>query len=154
MILGKYLALCLVCFSVVKGQAVKFEYADEEYDQTRATIRLSHQDAALTAAQAPQYYNRLGSIILKNHPGSSHIRPIDIKGMTLTNLEFVRNLMRKAYEIATEREVPINLNFYRNDGTIDSTLTTEWQPLGEEIETHFYVNPWSKVLEGSYSDSD
>jgi hypothetical protein len=60
-------------------------------------------------------------------------RNFHIKNITEKNIVFARALMKKAYEIAEEREVPITLFFYDTRGEKHNELSTGWEPFQKKV---------------------
>lgn len=137
----------LITFFIPSAFAMKIEYQnneDEEEYHTGAIITLGKNDTNPALESMKLNYNRLGAVILKG-ANENKKRSFQIKGITSQHMTFVRAIMKKASEIAEERQVPFVLSFYDENGKRQDTLSLEWEPLQKEIDK-FYVNPWGKAL--------
>jgi len=145
----------LFIFKNALAMKIEYEYDfgdDSNEHHISATISLESKDTDPTKPSMKSNYGRLGATILRG-ASENNLRPINIRGIQDIHLAFVRALMKKTHEIATEREVPVALYFYRTDSTKHNILEAEWAPLQKEIDA-FYVNPYEKYLNGDFSDSD
>jgi hypothetical protein len=145
--------MILFIFKNALAMKIQYEYEDDDNEHhSSATIILEKNDIDPTKPSMKSNYNRLGATILRG-ASENNRRPIYIKGIQDIHLTFVRALLQKAHEIATQREIPVSLYFYKIDGSNHNILEEEWAPSQKEIDA-FYVNPYEKFLNGDFSDSD
>ena len=147
-----YILLTFFMLQSASGMKIEYQYDDcEEEHHTGAFVMLESKDTNPNLASMQSNYNRLGAAILKG-ANDTEKRYIHIKNITDKHIDFTRALIRKAYEIATQREVPIRMSFFSASEQLQEMLTNEWAPLQINIDK-FYVNPWGKALSGE-DDSD
>lgn len=143
----KLFYIFLMTFITQSASAVKIEYKyddDEEEHHTRAIVMLEKNDTNPEKPSIEKDYNRFCAAILKG-ANENMKRSIEIKGITDGHLSYVRALMKKAYEVAKEREVPFVLSFYGLNEENHNILSTEWAPFQKEVD-EFYVNPYEKAF--------
>ena len=152
--LKKYIYVFLMTFIFQNAFAMKiqYQYDDcEEEHHTGAIITLNKNDINPEIPSMKSNYNKLGAAILRG-ASENNQRYFEIREINDRNVEFARALMRKTYEIAMAREVPLTLSFYGTGETKNVTLSNEWEPLQQKID-EFYVNPFTEwCLYGSGSD--
>lgn len=141
----KFFCLLLtICLSQnASGMKIDYKYDDcEEEYHSGATITLETNDTNPDKISMKSNYNKFCAAILRGANDKDQ-RYFDIKNTSEKHIEFARALMNKAYEVATEREIPITLSFYGPTGDKHNMLSIEWGPFQQEINK-FY----------EYSDED
>ncbi len=149
-----YIFLTVLFIQSSFAMKIEYEYNDCDGEHhSGAIITLEQKDIDPTIPSMQSNYNRLGAAILKG-ANENEIRGIHIKNITERNIIFARALIRKTYEIATDREVPLRLYLYGVRDEKHEILTEEWEPLQKNID-RFYINPYENLfITGSNYDSD
>jgi len=144
----------LTCFllSNLEAMRIDYQYDDDEEYHNGVVISLENKDTNPNSHSMTSNYNRLGAAILKG-ASEDNKRYIHIKNINNSNFEFTRALMKKAYEIASSRSVPITMSFFNTIGGINSFLETEWLPIQQEVDK-FYVDPYHRLMYGEEDLSD
>lgn len=121
------------------ASAIKIEYiyndCEDEF-HSGAIITLQKNDTNPTCSSMKSNYNKIGAAILRG--ASNHEqRSFSIKGISHSHIEFARALMKKAYDISEERELPITLCFYDVLGEEQNILSREWETFQEKLNMFY-----------------
>tara|TARA_B100001750_G_C15480298_1_gene585008 strand:- start:921 stop:1397 length:477 start_codon:yes stop_codon:yes gene_type:complete len=140
-----YTFLTLFSLQKVSAMRVQCVYDDdfEEESYTRVVVTIEPKDIIPSGPSMTAHYNRLGAAILRDNDCNLR-RYLDIKNIQETNLNFVRNIMNKIYEICHSKEAYVDVFFYTPQNQVHTILKEEWSPFQEKInearnnEIHYY----------------